>query len=108
MSAINIGTLDRRLTLQAPGEADDGAGGVIRDYVTVTTLWASVTPLSARGDSEAERLGAALRLRIVMRFRGDVTTRHRFVDGAHVYRIVAVRESGRRRFLEIDAEERQD
>lgn len=108
MSAIDIGALDRRLILQAPSESGDGAGGVIRDYAAVTTLWASVTPMSARGDSEAERLGAALRLRIVIRFRGDVTTQHRLIDGAHVYRIVAVRESGRRRFLEIDAEERQD
>jgi SPP1 family predicted phage head-tail adaptor len=108
MSAFDIGALDRRLTLQAPGEIDDGAGGVIRDYAAVTTLWASVTPLSARGDGEAERLGAVLRSRIVIRFRGDVTTRHRLVDGARIYRIVAVREGGRRRFLEIDAEERQD
>lgn len=108
MSAIDIGALDRRLILQTPSETADGMGGVIRDYVAVSTVWGSVTPMSARGDSEAERLGAALRLRIVIRFRGDVTTRHRFVDGAHVYRIVAVRESGRRRFLEIDAEERQD
>jgi SPP1 family predicted phage head-tail adaptor len=108
MSAFDIGALDRRLILQAPGETDDGAGGVTRDYAAVTTLWASVTPVSARGDIDAERLGAALRVRIVIRFRGDVTTRHRLVDGAHVYRIVAVRESGRRRFLEIDAEERVD
>ena len=108
MSAVSIGALDRRLILQAASEVDDGAGGVIRDYAAVTTLWASVTPLTMRGDSEAERTGAALRSRIVIRFRGDVTTRHRFVDGPHIYRIVAVRQSGRRRFLEIDAEERQD
>lgn len=108
MSAFGIGALDRRLILQAPSEIGDGAGGVTRDYAPVTTLWGSVTPVSARGDVDAERLGAALRWRIVIRFRGDVTTRHRFVDGAHIYRIVAVRESGRRRFLEIDAEERQD
>ncbi|HWK97665.1 MAG TPA: phage head closure protein [Pseudolabrys sp.] len=108
MSAVDIGALDRRLILQAPGEIDDGAGGVTRDYTTVTTLWASVTPVSARGDVDAERLGAALRWRIVIRFRDDVTTRYRFIDGAHVYRIVALRESGRRRFLEIDAEERRD
>lgn len=108
MSGLDIGALDRRLTLRAPSETDDGAGGFTRDYAAVTTLWASVTPLSMRGDVDAERLGAALRLRIVIRFRNDVTTRHRLVDGAHVYRIVAVRESVRRRFLEIDAEERLD
>jgi hypothetical protein len=40
--------------------------------------------------------------------RADVTTRHRFQDGARIYRVIAVRESADRRFLEIDAEERED
>jgi head-tail adaptor len=44
----------------------------------------------------------------VIRARPDITTRHRFREGARVYRIVTVRESVRRRFLEIDAEERED
>ena len=30
------GELDRRLTLEAPVETDDGAGGVTRTYETVT------------------------------------------------------------------------
>ena len=106
-AAIDIGALNRRLILQSPSETADGAGGVTRDYEPVATLWGSVTPLSSRGDIEADRLGAALRFRIVIRFRADVTTRHRFADGAHIYRIVAVREMGRR-FLEIDADERED
>jgi len=107
MSAlIDIGALNRRLILQAPVETADGMGGVTRDFDAVATLWGSVTPLSGRDDVTADRFGAALRFRIVIRFRNDVTIRHRLIDGAHIYRIVAVRELGRRRFLEIDAEER--
>jgi head-tail adaptor len=49
-----------------------------------------------------------LRRRIVIRARSGIGTRHRLHDGARVYRIVAVRESADRRFLEIDAEERED
>jgi head-tail adaptor len=52
--------------------------------------------------------GAVLRHRIVIRARTGIGTRHRLRDGAHVYRIVAVRESDGRRFLEIEAEERED
>jgi head-tail adaptor len=48
-----------------------------------------------------------LRHRIVIRARGGVTTRNRLRDGARIFRIVAVRESADRRFLEIDAEERE-
>jgi SPP1 family predicted phage head-tail adaptor len=102
------GELNRRLVLEAPLETDDGEGGVTRLYDVVTTLWAQVTPLSARADVAADSPGAALRYRIVIRVRSDVTTRHRFQDGTHSYCIVAVRESADRRFLEIDAEERED
>jgi len=103
-----IGELNRRLVLQAPVESDDGAGGVTRGYATVTTLWAQVVPQSARADVGADSLGAALRFRIVIRARADVTTRHRFQEGAVIYRILAARESADRRFLEIDAEIRED
>lgn len=104
----DIGALNRRLVLEAPAETGDGAGGVVRTYETVTTLWAQVTPVSGRGDIAGDSLGAVLRRRIVIRARSGINTRHRLRDGARVYRIVAVRESDGRRFLEIDAEERED
>ncbi|HEY0301745.1 MAG TPA: phage head closure protein [Rhizomicrobium sp.] len=102
------GQLNRRLVLEAVSESDDGVGGVTRLYDVVTTLWAQVIPLSARADNAAAGLGAALRATIVIRRRTDITTRHRFIDGTHTYRVIAVRESADRRFLEIDAEERED
>jgi SPP1 family predicted phage head-tail adaptor len=104
----DIGALKRRLVLETPAETADGAGGVTRVYANEATLWAQVTPISARGDIAADSLGAVLRHRIVIRARDRVTTRHRLRDGARVYRIVAVRENADRRFLEIDAEERED
>ena len=100
------GDLNRRLALQAPVESDDGAGGVARSFATVTTLWAQVVPQSGGAEVAADSLGAALRYRIVIRFRDDVTTRHQLQDGAVIYRIVAARPSADRRFLEIEAEQR--
>lgn len=102
------GELNRRLVLEAPAESDDGAGGVTRLYDVVTTLWAQVVPVSARADVAADSLGAALRFRIVIRKRTDITTRHRFQDGVNCYRILSARESADRRFLEIDADVRED
>lgn len=102
------GDLNRRLVLEVPLETDDDEGGVTRLYDVVTTLWAQVVPQPARGDVAAESLGASLRTRIVIRARSDITTRHRFLDGTNVYRIVACRESADRRFIEIDAEVRED
>lgn len=103
-----IGDLNRRLVLQAPIESADGEGGVTRSFATVTTLWAQVVPQAPRADVAAGSLGAALRTRIVIRNRSDVTTRHRFQDGAVIYRVIAARPSADRCFLEIDAEIRED
>lgn len=83
------GDLNRRLVLEAPLETDDGEGGVTRLYDVVTTLWAQVVPLPARADVAADSLGASLRYRIVIRARSDITTRHRFLDGTNVYRVIA-------------------
>jgi SPP1 family predicted phage head-tail adaptor len=102
------GELNRRLVLEAPHETADGEGGVTRLYDVVTTLWAQVTPVSARADVAAGSLGSVLRTRIVIRKRSDVNTRHRLLDGARIYRILGVRVSADHRFLEIDAEEHQD
>jgi SPP1 family predicted phage head-tail adaptor len=90
-------------------ESADGAGGVVRSFDEVATLWASVTPLSAARQIEAERLGARVTHRLRLRFSHDITTRHRFRDGERIYRIVALRDrDGGKRFLEIEAEEQID
>jgi SPP1 family predicted phage head-tail adaptor len=102
---IAPGDLDRRLVLEAPAEAPDGAGGVTRSYQPVATLWAAVTPLSAQGAVAAGAAGATATHRIVIRAGREVTTRHRLREGARLYRIVAVTErAGRARVIEIRAE----
>jgi SPP1 family predicted phage head-tail adaptor len=102
----NPGLLRHRLTLEAPVESSDGAGGVARSYSTVATLWAEVTPVSAAHALEAERLGARITHRIGIRFSDDITTRHRFLEGSRIFRIVSLRDrDGRKRFLQIEAEE---
>jgi SPP1 family predicted phage head-tail adaptor len=102
----NPGLLSRRLTLEAPVESADGAGGVARSYSAVATLWAQVTPVSAARAIEAERAGARVTHRIGIRFSDDITTQHRFRDGTRIFRIVSLRDrDGRRRFLAIEAEE---
>jgi len=102
------GDLNRRLLLEAPVESPDGAGGVTRLYDVVTTLWAQVVPLTSRADVLAATAGGVVRYRIVVRAGPDIMTRYRFQDGARIYQIVATRPSADRRFLAIDAEERED
>ncbi|MGB7260314.1 MAG: phage head closure protein [Pseudolabrys sp.] len=105
---INPGDLKRRLVLDAPVDTDDGEGGVGTSYQSVAMVWAQVVPLTARADVVADSLGAALRYAIVIRYRDDITTRHRFQDGDRVYRVLAVQPAADRRLLEIAVEERED
>jgi len=102
------GDLDRRLVLEAPVESADGAGGVTRSYAPAMTLWASVETVSARGAVVADAPGATITHRIIVRRYSGITTRHRFVEGTTVYRIVTLRDDATRRFLVIGAEERAD
>ncbi len=103
------GLLNRRLVLEAPVEIDDGAGGVTRSFSAVASLWVSVTTVSAAREIEASRLGARVTHRLHLRYSPDITTRHCFRDGDRLYRIVTLRDrDGRKRFLEIEAEERVD
>jgi SPP1 family predicted phage head-tail adaptor len=104
---IDPGRLNRRLTLEAPAESADGAGGVTRSFSAVATLWASVEPVSARANVSADAPGATITHRIQIRYSADITLRHRFRDGNAVFVIVAIRERDKR-FLDIDAEQRTD
>jgi SPP1 family predicted phage head-tail adaptor len=106
-ATIDPGALRHRLTLQAPVETPDGAGGVARNYATVATLWAAVTPVLAQGTVEADAFASSVTHRITIRARGDVSTRHRLCEGTRIFRIVATRDpDGTGRFTEIHAEER--
>jgi SPP1 family predicted phage head-tail adaptor len=106
---IDPGQLNRRLALEAPAITPDGAGGVIRGYQTLATLWAALVPVSARGDVAADGIGATVTHRITIRSGPEVTTRHRFRLGVRVFVIASIRaHDGEGRFLDIDVEERTD
>ena len=99
----DIGALNRRLVLETPVESGDGAGGVVRTYEAATSLWAQVTPVSARSDVAADSFGGG-----AVSYRHPRTRRHHHAAlsarGTRIYRIIAMRETVGRRFLEIDAE----
>jgi SPP1 family predicted phage head-tail adaptor len=96
---------NRRLALEGPVEVSDGAGGVIRTYQQIVSLWAEITPVTSQGIVDADRLGVRVTHRIVIRAPRTLSTRHRLADGARHYRIVSFRETDDRRLIEIQAEE---
>lgn len=106
---IDPGELRVRLTLEAPSETPDGAGGVVRGYVTAGSVWAAVTPVAARGAVDAGSAGATATHRIVVRHPCAADTRHRFRLGARVFRIVSIRDADASgQTLMIEAQERRE
>ena len=68
------GELNRRLTLEAPVESADGAGGVTRSYATVDDRCGPRSSRCRRAATvAADALGATVTHRIVIRGRADIT-----------------------------------
>jgi SPP1 family predicted phage head-tail adaptor len=101
------GKLNRRLVLEEPVLMPDGAGGIIRTYQALTTLWAAVVPVAASETVMADGATIMVTHRITIRGGPEVTLRHRFRWGARVFQVAALRDrDGDGRFVEIAAEER--
>lgn len=101
-----IGEFRHRLLLQAADEIDDGAGGVTRTWEPLGQVWAAIEPLSRDDKLVTGRRIGVVTHRVMLRHRGDITLSHRFVLGARVFSIRAVRDPDERgRLLECLVEE---
>ncbi len=103
--------LNRKLVLEAPQRAPDGAGGFSETWIQLGTLWAEVKARTGR-----ETLGEAVSLsntgyRITVRAAefgapSRPAPEHRFRDGSRIFRILAVAEQDcNGRFLTCFADE---
>ena len=97
---MSIPLLNRRLVLEAPVVAPDGAGGQIESWVAMGTLWAEIHPKTGR---EATGEAGALSVRAFrITVRGapmGASNRprpgQRFRQQTRLFRIVAVTEAER-------------
>lgn len=107
MSVIpRVGALRHRVTLEAPIDAPDGAGGFSRSFVPVADLWARIAPGSAREDFVEQRAEQATNQVVTIRWREGVAKDMRFVHRGRKLRIQsAVDPDERRRFLICQCEE---
>ncbi|MEW2913338.1 head-tail adaptor protein [Leisingera sp. JC11] len=88
--------LTRKLVLEDPQRAPDGAGGYAETWVALGTHWAEVKSLSGRLNSDSLSLQ---KYRITLRaspdgFASRPRPDQRFRDGSRLYRIDAVAENG--------------
>jgi SPP1 family predicted phage head-tail adaptor len=85
-----ISRFRRRLTIEAPVETADGAGGADVAFAPIGAAWAQVEWL--RGDERwrADRFEQAGQIRITLRHRTDLNAAMRFRDGTRLFAIKAL------------------
>jgi len=107
MSTRDIGTLRRRIVLEAPTRSPDSGGGSAVTWGVVATLWADIRALSGTEQVVADSLQGRVSHEITIRKRMDVSPAMRLRYGARIFVIWAVLDrDGTDPFIRVQAEER--
>jgi SPP1 family predicted phage head-tail adaptor len=101
MKAPLIADLNMRLALEAPVDAQDSIGGLVRTWSVVDTVWACVRPLSSAQREAADGAQYLVTHAVTLRWRADVTGAMRLREGARIFEILSVAdaEGDRRRLV---------
>lgn len=100
----HAGQLDRHVNLYAPTFAQDATGQPIATWDKVASLWAQCRfehgKTSAEGDEPVESSALVVKIR----YLPQLSSSWRLDYGTDRYRIVSIREFGRRQWQEIKCE----
>ena len=92
---MQIGKLDERITIQALTETNN-FGSLTQSWADVATVWAHVKSQRGSESFEAARVNARETIRVKIRYRDDVTYKHRIVWQSQNYSITFLDRSSRR------------
>ena len=99
---LDIGKLDRRVTIEQRTDTRDDFGEPIPAWSTLATVWAGKVSEEGSERFEGEQRHATRRVVWRIRHRTDVTEAMRILfDGDH-YDITAITEIGRKEGLQIE------
>lgn len=88
---MQAGRLRHRVKIQKPVNIQDPVTGVITpSWQDTVSVWAEVYPLSAREFVAAQAGQAEISARITIRYRPDLTAKHRIIFRGKVYNIEGV------------------
>ncbi|WP_223509421.1 phage head closure protein [Rahnella sp. GSA61A] len=88
---MQAGRLRHRVKIQEPVNIQDPVtGGVTPSWQDTVSVWAEVYPLSAREFVAAQAGQAEISARITIRYRPDLTAKHRIIFRGKVYNIEGV------------------
>jgi SPP1 family predicted phage head-tail adaptor len=88
---MQAGKLRHRVTLQRPVKIQNpDTGSVTNSWESVSDIWAAVAPSSAREFVAAMAVQSEITTRITIRYRDDVTPKHRILFRGKIYNIEGV------------------
>lgn len=85
---MRAGRLRHRVEVQAPVDVRDDVGGVTKDFETIATRWAQVSPLSAREMWASEQVDSDVTHKVRMRWTDDLTTDYRLIYDDRILNIM--------------------
>lgn len=96
---MDIGKLNRRITIQQAGTTQDANGEIVAGWTTFATVWASVVDVSGReflaaGGTQNEAL-----TKVAIRYLAGVLPKMRIVHGSDTYNIESVLGQDRKSLL---------
>lgn len=87
---MDIGKLNRRVTIQSAGMTQDAAGQPVAAWVDVASVWASIADISGREYVAAAAVRNEAQTKITIRHRADIAPAMRVMHGAIAYNIESV------------------
>ncbi len=105
---MGIGSMRHSLVIQAQSRANDSAGGVRRTYSTLATVQGKIEPTGGNTNFFGDQIEGRTTHKITIRYRSDVTTKHRISYSADskIFKINRILNIGTRdRYLEMLCEE---
>ena len=103
-----IGKMRHSLTIQAQSRSNDSAGGARRTYSTLATVMGSIEPVGGNLRLYGDQIEGVSTHKITIRYRNDVTTKHRinYSADSRIFKINRILNLGTRdRYLEMLCEE---
>lgn len=92
---MNVGKLDRYITLQSVSTAVDAYGQPIETFSTLASVWARIDYKSEVEKFENEQLKAVSSIDFTIRYRTDITEMMRISYASNIYQIIGISEIGR-------------
>lgn len=103
-SRVNIGELDRRVTIQRKTtERDAFNQPTITSWETLFTVWAKVDEAPGNETYESDQLTAVRLTRFTIRYRDGISEQDRIAFDERFYDIVSITKPDRKRTLQLKA-----